>query len=527
MGLSRAIKLATTQAVLSIACWNVNGLKGKSFNKLEDQTFMNELTQHDLIGLIETHMSADDKVDINGYYSVSVTRTKLRKARRHSGGITVLIKENVRPGIKIIEQSCPELVWVKLCKDFFKNEKDIYIAYTYITPANSSYTRRAVIDVFSELERGITQYAKDGHIVIMGDFNAKTAAENDFISHDDDNHIPMYDRYTPDCALSVRNNQDTHKVDEQGRRLLDLCIASGTRVLNGRTLGDLMGSLTCFKYNGSSTADYGIVEAVLLPKVKYFKVHDYLNDISDHCKLSMGLQVGRQVGQMECTGSNTIDTAVDGVKYVWAADSRDKFSSALQTQRLKDMLTAVDDHPVVQPDTLLTAINRIIHTAAEECLTRRPKRTRRVKHKSVKKKWYDIGCRDMKTSLTSIGKKLKSDPFNATVRHAFFNKKKQYRNLLNHKRREYRTEIIDKIQNIGSKDPKVVWDLLGQLKEDVLPTINKSDNVNPDTWFDHFQTLLQAPDDMSKDEDIKVQLENMKTTPVFNQLDFKITQTEI
>jgi exonuclease III len=286
------ISKSALQATLSVACWNINGIKGKSYNKLEDETCVHELSQHDLIGVIETHMSKDDSVHISGYYSVSVTRTKLRTARKHSGGITVLIRESLRPGIKVIEQSCSELVWVKLDKEFFKTEKDIYIAFTYVTPTNSSYTRRAVVDVFSALENGITRHSREGNVIIMGDFNAKTASHYDFIHQDGDSHVPLYDSYVADSVLAERNNQDRHKIDEQGRRLVDLCIATGIRILNGRTLGDLMGSLTCFKYNGSSTVDYGLTDTELLPKVEYFKIHDYLNDISDHCKISLGLHIG-------------------------------------------------------------------------------------------------------------------------------------------------------------------------------------------------------------------------------------------
>jgi exonuclease III len=105
--------------LLNIACWNVNGLKSKNFNKLEDQTFLSEITQHDIIGLIETHAAPTDIVHISGYQSVSVTRTKIKKARKHSGGIVVYIKDYLRPGVKVIEQTCSELVWLKLEKGYF------------------------------------------------------------------------------------------------------------------------------------------------------------------------------------------------------------------------------------------------------------------------------------------------------------------------------------------------------------------------------------------------------------------------
>ena len=49
------------------------------------------------------------------------------------------------------------------------------------------------------------------------------------------------------------------KTDDHGRMLLDLCIACQCRELNGRTLGDTVGNLTSFQYNGCATVDYCIV----------------------------------------------------------------------------------------------------------------------------------------------------------------------------------------------------------------------------------------------------------------------------
>ena len=38
--------------------------------------------------------------------------------------------------------------------------------------------------------------------------------------------------------------------------LTDICIQSGIRILNGRTIGDLMGQLTSHTPRGSSAVDY-------------------------------------------------------------------------------------------------------------------------------------------------------------------------------------------------------------------------------------------------------------------------------
>jgi hypothetical protein len=479
-GISRPISTEERiqHRLLNIGCWNVNGLKSKNFNKLEDQTFLNEITQHDIIGLIETHAAPTDIVNISGYQSVSVTRTKIKKARKHSGGIVVYIKNYLRPGAKIIEQTCSELVWLKLEKKYFHIGKDIYLAFTYITPSNSTYTRRAVLDVFSELEKGIARHSGDGNVVVMGDLNARTAIEQDYIARDCDTNLPLYNNYLPDMELPERNNQDRHKVDDQGKRLLDLCISTGMRILNGRTLGDLMGSLSCFKYNGASTVDYGLTDSEMVPKVMHFKVHDYLNDTSDHCKISIGLQVGLQYSQHH--NNQHLDTNVSRNKYIWATDSQDKFRNTLQSTEFQNKITATSQLSTGSVNEILSAVNDIMHTAAEEALQYRPVHSRKrhhKKHKPVRKKWYDGECSDMKKILIHMGKKMKSDPFNASLRHNFFTKRKFYRNLLNQRRRKYRQQIMDMIHTASTKDPKEVWNLLGQLEEELSQSPNKSDNI--------------------------------------------------
>jgi hypothetical protein len=144
----------------------------------------------------------------------------------------------------------------------------------------------------------MARHSCDGNIVIMGDLNARTAIEQDYIAQDCDTNLQLYNNYLPEVELlTERSNQDRHKIDDQGKRLLDLCISTGMHILNGRMLGDLMGSLSCFKYTGASRVDYGLTDSEMVPKVMHVKVHDYLNDTSDHCKISIGLRVGLQYRQ--------------------------------------------------------------------------------------------------------------------------------------------------------------------------------------------------------------------------------------
>jgi len=104
----------------------------------------------------------------------------------------------------------------------------------------------------------------------MGDLNARTSDDNDFIQNDNnDNTVPQYDYYTPDVYIINRFSRDTVLLPRD-RALNDTCIQTGLIILNGRCIGDLTGDFTCHNFHGSSVVDYAYVSECSLPKVKFF-----------------------------------------------------------------------------------------------------------------------------------------------------------------------------------------------------------------------------------------------------------------
>ena len=83
-----------------------------------------------------------------------------------------------------------------------------------------------------------------GHIILAGDFNARTGADPDWAEDGE-----------PDC--STRSSKDRAAVNSHGRSLLQLCGSSGLRMCNGRC-GPSSGAATSFGVHGSgrSVADY-------------------------------------------------------------------------------------------------------------------------------------------------------------------------------------------------------------------------------------------------------------------------------
>ena len=144
--------LTMPRPVLNLSCWNVNGLfrRTENFCKLDDPTFVKAVSDFDVVGLVETHAGPDDSISLAGYKSLSISRPRCNKALKFSGGIAVLIKNRILDGVDTGVQMSDHAVWIKLKRDFFHFEQDIYLGIIYLPPENSLWGRDA-IGFFSHL----------------------------------------------------------------------------------------------------------------------------------------------------------------------------------------------------------------------------------------------------------------------------------------------------------------------------------------------------------------------------------------
>jgi len=126
---------------------------------------------------------------------------------------------------------------------------------------------------------------------------------------------PNYD----DDLFIQRYNQDKI-INSHGTSLLNMCISSGLRILNGRYIVDSIGYHTCFTANGCSNVDYGIVSKCLLPSVKYFCTKDP-NYLSDHVQIYFVLSCNINSSYNICKNNSILKK---GFKYKWRQQSQKK-----------------------------------------------------------------------------------------------------------------------------------------------------------------------------------------------------------
>jgi hypothetical protein len=81
----------------------------------------------------------------------------------------------------------------------------------------------------------------------------------------------------------------------------------------------------------------------------------------------------------------------------------------------------------------------------------------------LKQKWFDNNCYRLKKELRNSEKLLSTQPNNPFVRHLFFTKKKEYKKLTRKLKRNFHSNILDKITILADSIPKAFRTLLTRL----------------------------------------------------------------
>ena len=172
--------------------------------------------------------------------------------------------------------SSKNILWLKFDYIDMLSGIPIICGFTYLSPENSSV--HAEEDLFSIIEEDIALHKSNyplHSIVVVGDFNAYTQMEPDFIQHDETFSLLDDLGYVEDAEPPPRHNQDLHEPNQYGRNLLDMCKNCGLRIVNGRFGTDAsVGNFTCITDRSASTIDYIFAESSLFRFITDFSALD-------------------------------------------------------------------------------------------------------------------------------------------------------------------------------------------------------------------------------------------------------------
>ena len=154
-----------------MAAWNCNG----SY-RLDVGAFEDSFKDRDIVFYSETHQVPGQSMPrVTGYLWETAPQPDTRSLRgsRGSGGVAVLFKEELKPLLQIVRKDeQARYMWVRLRVE---KGRFLYIAICYFPPSTSVYSSPKGPSPFSILDNEIWEFSRDGDIILLGDFNARTA----------------------------------------------------------------------------------------------------------------------------------------------------------------------------------------------------------------------------------------------------------------------------------------------------------------------------------------------------------------
>ena len=470
---------------MNIAYWNIHSLNE---GKMEDDLFISSICKYDIVCLSETMLS-ESPGNLPGFSSPFIVKPIRNKRKgRASGGILIYTKPNYQKGISEIKQNNFS-IWLKLDKNYFKSNVNMFICFIYIKP----YTSKEISEsIFTQLENDIASYSTQGEVMVCGDFNARTGGLSDYILNDavteNFEDCPTPPGYCPDYP--IKRNQLDSKSNFHGSLLTDLCKSSQLRIVNGRFLGDSLGYFTFFNMNGKSTVDYTIVTQSLLHNIRNFVVNPptYL---SDHCLISIHFKC---FSPSICDKEYENDVLFLPGSYIWSDQNKDLFvDSLLEQNNLADILSLnnlIEDEKFTDIDYLVQKTNEIYLQAANNSVKFKlcNVKSRLRRKKAVPKKvWMSNDGLLLRKELRTLSNRLAKNPNNNALRLTFCNCRREFNKLKNKLKKDFFNNIIQEIDSVNPKNCKEFWNRINKYKK----RDNLTDSIIPPSdWEDHFKKLL-------------------------------------
>ena len=200
----------------------------------------------------------------------------------------------------------------------------------------------------------------------MGGFNARTGTLNEFVELDQLSHVEcdlLPSHYLEDTGLPFRQNVDK-VINDQGKQLLDTCIESKLRILNGRMIGESLGYNTYFSPRGSSSIDYFILSEDLIYEFDIINVCPP-TELSDHCVIWCDMKTDVTYGILNNASKNVYDKLP--CKFIVEKNTKQKYIQSLtdyeSSHMLQQFLNNVENDNI-SIDSLTNQFSTIIHLSA-------------------------------------------------------------------------------------------------------------------------------------------------------------------
>jgi hypothetical protein len=361
-------------------------------------------------------------------------------------------------------------------------------------------------EAFQEMEEFFLQFDQE-NIILLGDFNARTATMEDYLETAEDGTISM-----SESMLSLGIQRERYSMDKLtnnfGHSLIELCISQNLLIVNGRVGDDAgVGKLTC---KNASCVDYVLCSPEIFEYISHFSIGAFDDCISDvHCPIFMNVDYDSCSTNANLEPQDNLKKNLKNnetknfMKPTWKAQYASDFAQNINEQSIADVKSILrqlleNDSNVNDDDinSMTSYVTDIMISAAKDT-NMLANETNNNEYSSNKKKgykkkfpWFDNQCKQKRLAY----RKAKRDCSQFGGDH-FKNRKKacgkEYKLAVRNKYKAYKRQFYSKVRNLKSNDPKAFWKLVNSLSE----SDKQQEGPPPNDFVKHFEKLSNVLED--------------------------------
>ena len=433
----------------------------------------------------ETWISNHETInlDINGYCSEHICGNKSKNTTRgrFSGGISFYFRSDLKKYISVVESNQYGIIWIKISKELFTSDDDVFICHSYIPPNISRVFSSTDFDFFEQIEIAIVKYNDIGKVFVSGDFNSRTSDSLDYFDFDKYLDEPLFDMLNT-CHIPIRNNMD-RIIDHNGIRLLETCQATGLLLVNGRLSNDARkGQFTFCSHTGQSTVDYLMTNLCDFTTLTYFEVQDF-NEYSDHAPILFKLhtkQCDNTHMQQETHAPNITR------KIVWDENKVAYFKERLANEH--DVIQRLTNEvPTENIDRVIHDFTRFMHDNAFEVFGKTyTDKSYTAQRNKPHNDWFDENYyqarHDFKTARNAFNRSKTEES-----RLEFIRKRTRFNRVRWKAKHKFKQREGQRISKLAKSDPKHFWKSIKSLYK---KKHESADSLSVDDLYNHFSTMF-------------------------------------
>ena len=146
-------------------------------------------------------------------------------------------------------------------------------------------------------------------------------------------------------------------------------------------------------------------------------------------------------------------------------------------------------------DVVVTDFTKILIAAGNKTFEIRKHKLKKPtsRRQSMKtNKWYDGECRQLRTQMRSVRRKMLASPFNVGIQQHYLSCCRKYKYALKQKRKLVRENLLEKLVLMAEKT-------LESLKSLENSNNSVTDNINSDEWYEHFKVIGSKQIEITKE----------------------------